>query len=404
MARVLINPSLVDWQGQEACLFLNPRWPEKDFSTLVRATKTLLSELSAENAFLILASSGTSQAAGESRVSLKFIRKKNFLAAARSFNSFFSITDKDILLRALPLFHVGGLALQARAFLSQAKLVDFPAEKWDVREFNQVLANEKITRVSLVPTQVFDLVTAGLRAPSSVDTVFVGGASLSSSLRTQAAELGWPILSSYGMTETSSMVASQKYSQRWQTDLEPHFFPLPEVEFKIESDHRVVVKAPGLLSYEMTVDLNLLDSKPLVKAFAEGSKFLTADFGQYDGNSFCYLGRAQDLIKISGELVSLAQLRNAWENLAQETSMSSCLLNFPHPRTENEIVLVSYKEKRDPRLQSFIEKYNERVLPFQRIRRWVEVEHWPRTDLGKILVNELRAEVLKGESQQKECK
>lgn len=400
MARVHLNPIAVNWTNQDHCLFLNPRWPQKDFSILTQTAEKALSRIDSHTGFLVLASSGTSQAVGQNRVQLKIISKENFLSAARSFNSFFSITAKDIFLRALPTFHVGGLALLARAFLAGAQVIDFQNEKWQALEFVEQVKKQKITRISLVPTQIFDLVQRGLPAPSSVDTVFVGGAALADRLRQQAVEQGWPLLASYGMTETSSMVASQIYADRWRSEVPSKFYPLPGVELRTDSEHRVFLKTSGLLSYELSVNLDSSSfSENQIKEFKRGEEFRTQDFGFWDGKSFAYLGRAQDLIKISGELVSLAQLRSVWESLSGGISEQTCLLDMPHSRSENEVILVSRDAKNTPALQSLIEQYNEKVLPFEKIKRWVTVERIPRSELGKVLVNELRAEVLKKEFQ-----
>ncbi len=399
-SHVNLPPSEINWENSDHFIFLNPRWPKQDFENLSRAAISALSQISSPTGFLVLASSGTSQAAGNHQVQLKFIKKENFLAAARSFNSFFSITDRDLFLRALPTFHVGGLALYARAFLAKARVIDFTSEKWEPQDFVHVMSEKKATRVSLVPTQVFDLVAAGIHAPKSVDTVFVGGAALGTQLRNQAVALGWPLLCSYGMTETSSMIASQKYSERWQRDLPLKFFPLHGVAFRTDDDRRVFLRAPGLLSYELVVDLKSpLTAEPSLTAFTEGSELRTQDFGLWDGEVFEYLGRLQELIKISGELVSLSQLRRSWEDIAAEKSASTYLIDLPHPRVENEIVLVSQEIETKNELQSLIEKYNQRVLPFQRVKRWVKVERFPRSELGKILVNQLRAEVLEKEKE-----
>ncbi|MEK6772536.1 MAG: AMP-binding protein [Bdellovibrionota bacterium] len=392
------NPLQLNWQNQESYIFLNSRLSEAVSVQLVRACEKFFLEKKLNKGYLILASSGTTQA---DAITLKFIKKENFLAAAQSFNSFFDIVHEDVFLQALPIFHVGGLAAYARSYLAGCKLIETESTKWHPEKFRNDVESVGATRVSLVPTQVFDLVKMNLKASKSLDTVFVGGAHLSSELRDQALDLGWPLLASYGMTETSSMLASQKYSSRRQKSAEAQFVPLPGVEFRTDSQNKVFIRAPGVLSYALSVDLRKgSDFTGELKTFDESTELETQDYGYWDGEYFKYLGREQDLIKISGELVSLARLRSVFnEGLARTNSSLMerlCLLSLPHSRNENEIVLASVGVTSDI-IDLLIKDYNKVVMPFEKIKRYIMVKSIPRTDLGKVLVNQLKNEILEGQ-------
>ena len=392
------NPLQLNWQNQESYIFLNSRLSEAVSVQLVRACEKFFLEKKLNKGYLILASSGTTQA---DAITLKFIKKENFLAAAQSFNSFFDIVHEVVFLQALPIFHVGGLAAYARSYLAGCKLIETESTKWHPEKFRNDVESVGATRVSLVPTQVFDLVKMNLKASKSLDTVFVGGAHLSSELRDQALDLGWPLLASYGMTETSSMLASQKYSSRRQKSAEAQFVPLPGVEFRTDSQNKVFIRAPGVLSYALSVDLRKgSDFTGELKTFDESTELETQDYGYWDGEYFKYLGREQDLIKISGELVSLARLRSVFnEGLARTNSSLMerlCLLSLPHSRNENEIVLASVGVTSDI-IDLLIKDYNKVVMPFEKIKRYIMVKSIPRTDLGKVLVNQLKNEILEGQ-------
>ncbi len=395
------NPLLINWQNQESYIFLNSRLPESDSVSLVRACEKVFLEKKLNQGYLVLASSGTTQIDANSATTLKFIKKENFIAAARSFNSFYNIVQDDIFLRALPIFHVGGLAIYARSYLAGCKMIESDSTKWHPEKFRLEIESMGVTRVSLVPTQVFDLVKMKLKAAKSLDTVFVGGAHLSPELREQALDLGWPLLASYGMTETSSMVASQKYFLRRQKNAEIKFSPLPAVEFRTDSQNKVFIQAPGVLSYALSVDLRKgSDLVGELKTFDEFAELETQDYGYWDGEYFKYLGREQDLIKISGELVSLARLRSLFNECLARVNLNLmerlCLLSLPHSRNENEIVLANVGVDSDI-VDLLIEDYNKAVMPFEKIKRYIAVKSIPRTDLGKILVNQLKNEILEGQ-------
>ena len=118
------------------------------------------------------------------------------------------MTAADRWLLALPPWHVGGFSLWARAFVS-GSAVDVVEQKWNPQQFAEACEAHGTTLASLVPTQVVDLVQQGIDAPPSLRAVVVGGAGLERELGQSARLLGWPVLQSYGMTETASQVATE---------------------------------------------------------------------------------------------------------------------------------------------------------------------------------------------------
>lgn len=109
---------------------------------------------------------------------------------------------------ALPLHHVGGFGVMARANQAGCGLAAF-TQRWQAADFANWLEQQGVTHSALVPTQVHDLVAAGLSAPNSLRAVVVGGGQLAPSLGQAARDLGWPVLASYGMTEAGSQIATQ---------------------------------------------------------------------------------------------------------------------------------------------------------------------------------------------------
>jgi len=396
MAKLLINSesSEIQWRDSNHFLFLNPKWPSAEFDFLVRSCEIFLASMTSKfkshSGFLILASSGTSRSNLNPNLKLKLIAKENFLSAAASFNSFFSIASDDIFLRALPLFHVGGLALHARSFLSGARVIEQATLSWNPQNFLKDLVEQRVTRASLVPTQIFDLVKLDLRAPENLKTVFVGGAPLSVNLRNQALDLDWPLLASYGLTEMSSMVASQKPSQVREKNLPNVFYPLPGVNIRTGTQKEVFLQGPGLF----TAEIQLNSTSEAAEVWAVGDEFETEDRGNWNGQQLEFLGRSNELIKISGELVSLQKLRMIWDDVLQKQNSSrpleGVLLSCEEPRIENEIVLVTPELSSE--IQMAMESFNQKVLPFERIRRTV-TNSIPRTELGKVQFEKLRQKI-----------
>ncbi len=128
----------------------------------------------------------------------------NHIYNAQGFLERFPMGAPDRYLLSLPLYHVGGLAILFRTFLSGSCLV------FSQKPMLQAILDYKITHLSLVPTQLYrllqedaDLVT---EAASHLKFVLLGGAPLPPALYQEALEKGFPVHRSYGMTEMSSVV------------------------------------------------------------------------------------------------------------------------------------------------------------------------------------------------------
>ncbi|MBO9667514.1 MAG: AMP-binding protein, partial [Bdellovibrio sp.] len=153
----------------------------------------------------------TSGSTAESTRSTKLVAlsKKSLMASAQSVNQHLQATAQDVWTQVLPHFHVGGLGIEIRAELSGAKVIKALKDgKWDPEFFYQTVLAEKCTLSALVPTQVYDLVERNYSCPSHLRAIVVGGGALDGALFDRARALGWPLLPSYGMTETASQIAT----------------------------------------------------------------------------------------------------------------------------------------------------------------------------------------------------
>jgi O-succinylbenzoic acid--CoA ligase len=118
-------------------------------------------------------------------------------------------------LLSLPLFHVSGLGILFRCFLSGAAVVLSSLPLLDATFKFQ------ISHLSLVPTQLHRLLQENIQAPS-LKCLLLGGAPISAELLHSAQEKGLPVRTTYGLTEMASMVTLSGETQ------------LPFREFKID--------------------------------------------------------------------------------------------------------------------------------------------------------------------------
>lgn len=121
----------------------------------------------------------------------------NHLHSAHAAIPRLNCTPSSRLLLSLPLYHISGIALVFRCFLSKATLViPTPAPLG--------LQLQRISHASLVPTQLYRLLQEPI--PEIPQCLLIGGAPLSPSLERQARNASLPIFTTYGLTEMSSMV------------------------------------------------------------------------------------------------------------------------------------------------------------------------------------------------------
>lgn len=112
----------------------------------------------------------------------------------------------DRWLLSLPLYHVGGLGIVFRTILGGAAMV-IPTPGQSLRD---VLKVHGVTHLSLVATQLRRL----LKDPPSeairrrLSAVLVGGGPAEVALMTQAYDAGFPVHTTYGLTEMASQVTT----------------------------------------------------------------------------------------------------------------------------------------------------------------------------------------------------
>ncbi|MDR3607180.1 MAG: AMP-binding protein [Oligoflexia bacterium] len=360
------------WNKSTPSVLLNPRLPEAEKSRI----RAALEGIGPQRPGIWVSTSGSTSAPGFSKwVSLS---REAVLASARAVNAYLRAGSSDIWIHPLPAFHVGGIGILARAQLSGTLVVEGLGEKgWDPHFFHAQCATHRATLSALVPTQVHDLVSAGLSSPPGLRAIVIGGGALSESLYQRARELGWPLLPSYGLSECASQVATSNPERLGDPTLEL----LPHVDVRLSADGALEIKSEAMLSgYGLVSDTRAewLDPK-------HDGWFTTEDHAELGPErTLKMLGRTADFVKIGGESVNLAQLEKVLESILGEltSTREAALAAVPDERLGHVIYLVS-GEKAAPEI---FERFNRRVLPFERARKLVRIsEPLPRSPLGKIL-------------------
>jgi O-succinylbenzoic acid--CoA ligase len=311
------------------------------------------------------------------------LSKESLLLSARVVNEHLQVDTASRWGLCLPWWHVGGFSVSARAFAAACGLEVF-REKWKAAIFLDWLKWKKITHLSLVPTQVFDLVAINASAPAGLIAVVVGGGRLDRRLGQQARDLGWPVLASYGMTEAGSQIATaslQSLNQPYTCD------DLSILSYwQVRAADSAVLQIKGPLLFQGTLREDHGNWRYVAR---NGDWYQTRDCGEISGALLRGIARSDDLVKVLGELVSPAQIESQLADLGMPVGKFT-VLTIPDSRKGHRLVLV-IENNCNPSSMAILAAYNATVPGFARLDEPRFIDSFPRSDLGKILRRELSA-------------
>ncbi|MBE8163229.1 MAG: AMP-binding protein [Bdellovibrionaceae bacterium] len=392
----------------------NISWESKQPFWLLKKSKALSEKLKANilsadtfSSHIFIASSGS--LSGE-EIKIMALSKKALLLSAKVVNKHLQITEEDRLLSVLSPYHVADLAVKARAYVSGATLVSKKiVQPWSPTHFVNLLKQENISVTSLVPAQVFDLITKNIVCPKNVRLVIVGGSALSAELCYKALQLGWPIISTYGMTELCSQVATaslkdlktlQKAVLKKETNEEDIkkavqsyvtcWKLLPHINAKVNQEN-LYLQSDALLSAEFIVKNNTLITK---KEYTNQEWFLTQDHAILQDRKLYFKSKGWGKIKIKSKLVFLKELNSLLEdlNLHNNLNLKNIYL-FPkeHIKEGFRLVLISECSNISTKNTSIlVSAFNNKVQSHEKVRCIYYLPTIPKTDLGKLRVEAIK--------------
>lgn len=205
----------------------------------------------------------------------------------------FGLTQEDVWICAVPLFHISGLSILMRSLVYGLAVCLEP--KFQADTINTLL-QQKATLISVVPymlKQLLKHLPEKAHYQANFKGLFLGGGPIDAqTLRTcQARQI--PVVQSYGMTETASNVVALNFADA------PHklgaagqaLFP---VTLRIAKSGEIQLKSPTL-----AVGYHHQAQKYAAK-FTPDHWFKTGDVGYLDDAGFLYVQGRTDTMFISG--------------------------------------------------------------------------------------------------------
>ncbi|HSW29307.1 MAG TPA: AMP-binding protein [Longimicrobiales bacterium] len=362
---------------------LNPRLTEVERRHAVEALGG-----AAPGAQAILWTSGTS---GRPRgVALS---ADNLRASARAAATRLGLGPDDVWLASLSVAHVGGIALVTRSLLLGGVLAAwgrFTAASASAL-LDGVVASDgatvRLTHLSVVPTQLLHLLEerGGAPPPWTLRCALVGGAHAPSDLVARALREGWPLALTYGMTETTSQVAT---APPGLVRAKPGTVgrPLDGTELRLSADGEILVRGATLPMGYVGTDTPLRD---------EQGWYHTGDLGRLDGEGDLWItGRRSDRIVSGGVNVDAHEVEAALR--AHPAVRDACVVGLPDERW-GEVVGAALVWAGGPvDVDALAEWVRERVSAAKRPRRWLVMAALPLNANGKVDRGAVRRELLGG--------
>ena len=248
----LVWEPLIDYREQsENHILYSPFLSDAEKNKLEKL-KTYFDTNTSPRGYFLISSSGSSTS-GRDSLKVYAILKSNFMNSAQKVNEKFNLATDMAWGSVLPSYHVGGMSVLARAYLTKAQVY---FSSWKSFSYDWLVKNH-IQLLSLVPTQLFDLVQNKMKCPPQMKYVFVGGAHLSSELEKSVRDLGWPLVITFGMTETSSMIAERLPQEKG-------YRPFSGVQAGQTTEGRLKIKCNSLAEYSLQIVEDKIIQKNLI--------------------------------------------------------------------------------------------------------------------------------------------
>jgi O-succinylbenzoic acid--CoA ligase len=315
--------------------------------------------------------------------------------SARAAASVLQPGPEDCWLAVLPFYHIGGISIVYRMMAAGGSVSILP--RYSGRDLARRIRESRIDFVSLVPTMLFDLLRylPGdkhlLRRLRRMKAIVVGGAASDARLKKRILELDLPVLTTYGMTETASMVTLLDPDNR-KTGLDSSGRCLPGTELAIADERgkplparetgRIVVRGKSVFTRYLGRD------KPAVGG---SGWFDTGDLGWLDEDGYLTVrGRADRVIVSGGENIDLERIEAAIA--AQPGVRSVHVLDRPDRRWgARPVAFVEPEPQAEIGLDRALKENLRRSLPRIMIPEdIVLVDRIPLTGSGKYDHHELR--------------
>jgi fatty-acyl-CoA synthase len=313
-----------------------------------------------------------------------------------SFDRTAGLRDDDVVLQVLPQFHVGGWNVQPLlAWWKGATVVLEPA--FDPGRALRLIAEERVTTMMGVPaTYLFLAQEPGFAGADlgSLRLVVVGGAPMPAALLETWQARGVQIVQGYGLTEAApNVLCLPPEDARRRLGFAGRPYPHVDVALRDPDSGRVVEGAGvgELLVRGPNVFAGYWRNPAATEAAFVDGWLRTKDLAERDGEGFYRIvGRLEELVISGGENVYPAEIEDVLHDHADV--VEAAVVGVPDERWgEVCAAFVVLRDGASTTEEELRDHCRARLARFKVPRTVAVVEELPRSSMGKVLKDRLRA-------------
>ena len=329
---------------------------------------------------------------------------RNLWLNATTFALHAGVSDRDVYLHTLPMFHANGWGMPYAMTGMGVKHV----------VLRQVVGTEILKRIDEHGVTVMcaapAVVSAALEGAESwegeipgrdrVRIIVAGAPPPTRTIERVLDELGWEFIQIYGLTETSPLVTFNRQRAEWD-DLESHEratrlgragAPALGVRVSIDKEGEVLTSSNHNLD-------GYWEQPDETARVQEGGTFHTGDGGYLDDDGYLVISdRKKDVIISGGENVSSIEVEDALMSNAAVKEVA--VIGIPDEKWGELITALVVKADKDVTAEQLIAECRKSLAGYKCPKRIDFVDELPRTATGKLQKFKLREPFWEGQQRQ----
>jgi acyl-CoA synthetase (AMP-forming)/AMP-acid ligase II len=315
-----------------------------------------------------------------------------------------TISDRDVLLHTLPMFHVNGWGMPYGVTGVGGRHIVL--RQIDGAEILRRVRRHDVTLMCAAPAVVNSVLDAAaswdgeIPGRGRVRIVCAGAPPPSRTIERVTTELGWEFIQIYGLTETSPLVTVNRTRAEWD-DLPP-----------AERSRKLMRAGAPALGVRVTVDTDgevLTASNHNLDGYWEqqaatteaqaGGVFHTGDGGYLDEDGYLVISdRKKDVIISGGENVSSIEVEDAL--MSHPAVREAAVIGIPDDRWGELVVGLVVTDGSDVTAEDLVTHCRTRLAGYKCPKRIDFVPTLPRTATGKLQKFKLREPFWAGHERQ----
>ncbi len=300
--------------------------------------------------------------------------------------------DSDVLLHALPIFHVHGLFVALHCALLGASPVNF-LPRFDITDVIEKLPDCTVMMgIPTFYTRLLGIDDFTADACSGMRLFISGSAPLAAETHREfETRTGHRILERYGMTETGMITSNPYHGERKAGTVG---FALPGVKVRIADENGAPLPAGKVGVLELSGE-NVFQgywqmAEKTAQDFRADGWFITGDIAVMDDSGrISIVGRARDMIISGGYNIYPKEIEV--EINALESVKESAVFGVPHPDFgEGVMAVVVANDRHQPNETEIMDSLQGKLARFKQPRHIDIIAELPRNSMGKVQKEQLR--------------